>query len=122
MINQHLFQLTNINAFAPLPKAADITSPQELADFAGHIEHQHYQCLLYYWASQLWVKQSKHHSKPLWVVYVEYRDHTRSCCYQPFYFTSLPLARQFILQSIAHCQLPSISPKATREAPIKRAH
>ncbi|MCX4029201.1 hypothetical protein H0A36_07675 [Endozoicomonas sp. SM1973] len=122
MINQHLFQHNSASAFAPLPKPADITSQQELAEFAGHVEHQQYHCLLYYWASQLWIKQPKRHSKPLWVVYVEYRDHTRSCRYQPFYFASLPLARQFIRQQVTHCELPNISSKATREFPIKRTH
>ena len=120
VIRQQLLQ--SVSKFSPYPKPSDITPQQVLSECSGHIQHQHYNCPLYYWASQLWVKQSKEHSKPLWVVYVEYRNPTRSCCYQPFYFKSLQQACQFISMELSSCHLPNISPKVTRESPVKFSH
>lgn len=120
MIRQQSKQPTT--TLSPHPKPSDITSQQVLAEFSGYVTHEHYQCLLYFWTSQLWVKQPNVHSKPLWVVYVEYRNHTRCCCYKPFYFDELQRVHTFIQLQVTQCKLPNVSPKTTRESPVGRGH
>ncbi|MBU2712443.1 hypothetical protein [Zooshikella harenae] len=110
-----------VSQYAPHPKkTTPVLTLRDQASMNWFIHHQHYDCSLFVWISQAWLKQPQKFSLPRYQVFVEFRDSNRCCRYHEFTFSKLEEALQFIHGPLAHRRLINISPHMTRLYPVKK--
>ena len=93
--------------------------PEGLVRLDKTVWHEQYQCPVYTWFSKALVKSTVSNQQERFILYIEYRDHTRDSRYTQLSFRSLSEGTDFRDDKVSTMTLHRISPLMTMRFPIK---
>ncbi|MCL6271504.1 hypothetical protein M3P05_16425 [Sansalvadorimonas sp. 2012CJ34-2] len=99
------------------------TGLKHLHHFSRHIQHQIYQCPIYCWLAEGFLRKEDIQTAPktCYFIYMEYRDNEGASQYHSEKFLSLNEALTWLDSEASSCVMDNIHPEATTIRPICEA-